>query len=265
MRVSRALYYLTLIFIASLHPWAALAQSNYSVGPLQTTSVNVLLPTGITAADTTIPVANIAGTTLFRVGNVIKIETEYLLINVVTLSMQDNPGAPGFTGYSTLTVSRGQQGSSAAAHALNTPILRVFQLEVNLASPNVAIGAYQLDVNYNSNLSLAAVNVFPGDGPLGTPVAVNTNVPGVVTLNSFNAANFFQGLSTAVARLYFTGISPGPASVSLTLANLADATGTDLDVGAPPSGVNTTLSAMSLTVTTLDVIVRRIRGQITSQ
>src|SRR5205814_9001537 len=100
-------------------------------------------------------------------------------------------------------------------------------------------------------LSLVSVNVFPGTGALGTPIAVNTNTAGVLVLNSFNASTFFQAGATPVARIYFAGSSAAAASISASISNLSDAAGIDLD--AAPNGINTTLSSSSLTVMAFNV------------
>jgi hypothetical protein len=229
-----------------------------AVTPLNTVNIGVSLPgnQSLNATDNpvTVPLPTGTNTGLFHVGNVIKIDSEYLSITVVNAS--------------SLTASRAQLGSTSASHSANTAILRVYQLDVFLASPNTAIGAYQMNVNYDSpRLSLASVNVFPADvspgiTPLGTPVAVNTNTPGLLVLNSFNASASFQGAATSVARLYFTGTTPGPANISVNLTNIAGAAGNDLDPVA--NNVAGTLSASSVTVVVLSSS-KRIRGQITSQ
>src|SRR5262249_39128908 len=149
-----------------------------------------------------------------------KIDSEYFLITTLTIA---NPG------YSSVTASRAQLGSTAATHATQAAVMRVYQLDVLLSSPTVAIGAYQLNVNYDSaRLSVLPVNVFPGPGVLGNPVAVNTNTAGVVIVNSFNASSSFQGGPTPIARLYFAGRASGTANISVNFTDLADASGNDM-------------------------------------
>jgi hypothetical protein len=163
---------------------------------------------------------------------------------------------------SAITAVRAQHGSPAATHTAGSAVLRVYQLDVLLASPNASIGAYQLSVQYdNSKLSIIPDNVFPGTGALGTPVAVNTNNPGTIILNSFNASTFFSGAATPVARLFFTAAANGTANISVNLTNLADTTGNDLI--SLPNGTATTLSASAVTVSSF--VARRVRGQVTSQ
>jgi hypothetical protein len=265
MRFRRLLVSVMLALLASLFPVIAGAQA---VTPLNTTPLGVTLPNnqGLNATDSSIPLATGTNTALFKASNVIKIDSEYFLITAVNVSTQDNPGQGGFTGYSTLTVARAQHDSAAAAHAANAPILRVYQLEVLLGSPNSPISAYQLSVSYGSGLSLVSANVFPGDGVLGTPVAVNTKTSGTLILNSFDASASFGPAQSPnpkpVARVYFTGTAAGPATLTVNLSNIADATGNDLD--AVSNGATTTLSATTLTVSSFTVRPRP-RGQVTSQ
>jgi hypothetical protein len=257
--------YLVLTIAASLCSSVVFGQG--IVSPLKT--VNLAVMPGdrtLNATDNPVVVPLATGTNpkLFHAGNVIKIDSEYFLIMTVTLSPQDNPGAQGFAGYSSVTATRAQLGSSAASHAAQSAVLRVYQLDVFIASPNAPIGAYQLNVNYDSaRLSMIQVNVFPGDpGPLQNPIAMNTNTPGVVILNSFNADTPFQGAATSVARLYFSGTAGGTANVSVNFTSLEDASANELD--AVSNSVSTTLSASSLNVMTLTPARRRL-GQITSQ
>jgi hypothetical protein len=211
-----------------------------------------------------VPLATGTNMKLFHAGNAIKVDSEYLSIMAVTVSPQDNPSGQGFAGYSSVTATRAQLGSTAAAHASQSAVLRVYQLDVFIASPNAPIGAYQLNVNYDAaRLSIIQVNVFPGDpGPLQNPIAMNTKTPGVVILNSFNADTPFQGAATSVARLYFTGTGIGAANVSVNFTSLEGASANDLDPVS--NSVSTTLSAASLNVMMLTP-TRRGLGQITSQ
>jgi len=252
---------LALTLIAGLYPFVVWAQTSASVTPLNAISISVNLPAdrSLNATDSpvSIPLASGTDLTLLHAGNVIKIDNEYLLITAVV------PASP----YSTVTAARAQLGSSAAAHAAQAALLRVYQMDVLLASPNTPIGAYQLKMNYDSTkLAIVAVNVFPGTGALGAPVAVNTNDPGHIILNSFNADVPFQAANPIpVARLYFTGTTSGAAAISMDVTDppkFVDAAGHDFS--STPAGLTTTLSAASLTVTTLDAL-RRGRGQITSQ
>lgn len=231
---------------------SAATGDTFSVTPLNTVDLGVTLSGNLNATDNpaNIPVTGGNTTSLFSAGNVVKIDSEYLLITGVAQS--------------SLTASRAQLGSVAASHSTNASVLRVYQVDVNIASPNVFIGAYQLNLNYDSSrLSIVTVNVFPGLGPLGTPVAVNTNNPGVVTVNSFNAGNSFKGAATPVARLYFTGTASGSTNISAALTNVADTAGNDLNLVS--SGVTTAVGTPSLTVTALNIVVKKVRGQITSQ
>jgi hypothetical protein len=253
MRVHTLIRNLVLTVVAALSSSAVWAQG--TVNPLKTVMLSAL-PSALNATDNPVNIPLAAGTdmTQFHAGNVIKIDSEYFLVTAVTPSAQP---------YSTITASRAQLGSSAAPHNVQAPISRVYQLDVLLTSPN-PIGAYQLNVNYDSSrLSIVQVNVFPGDpGPFQNPIAMNTNNPGTVILNSFNAGMSFTGGPTSVARLYFTGTGGGTANVSVNLTSLADGTGTDLDPAS--NTVTTALNTASLTVTTLNLTRRRF-GQITSQ
>jgi hypothetical protein len=239
------------------------------VNPLKTVpaplaSIPVDRSLNMTDNPVVVPVATGTNMKQFHAGNVIKIDSEYFTIMTVTVSPQDNTSLPGFAGYSSVTATRAQLGSIAAAHGAQSAVLRVYQLDVSIASPNAPIGAYQLNVNYDAaRLSIIQVNVFPGDpGPLQNPIAMNTNTPGVVILNSFNADTPFQGPATSVARLYFTGTGSGTANVSVNFTSLEGASANDLDPVS--NSVSTTLSASSLDVMTLAPVKRRL-GQITSQ
>jgi hypothetical protein len=253
MRKRQAVRYVLAAIFLGILPHAALAQSSFSVTPLKTISIGVTMPPNqsLNATDNpvSIPLAAGTDTTLFHAGNIVEIDNEYFAITAVAVS--------------NLTAMRAQLGTVASTHAASSAILRVYQLDVMLASPNTSIGAYQMNVIYDSaKLSVTTVNVFPGTGALGTPVAVNANTPGAVILNSFNASAFFQGSATPVARIYFAGSAAGTANISVNLTNLADTTGNDLD--AAPNGISTTLSASSLTVMAFNV-GKKGRGQITSQ
>jgi hypothetical protein len=249
MRIYRLIACTTLVAVG-LFGFVVSAQ-NTSVAPLNTVNIGVTLPGSLNATDSpAVNISALADTSPFKVGNVIKLDSEYFLITAVAPSM--------------LTATRAQLGSIAAAHNGGTDILRVYQVNVMLSSPNVEIGAYQLQVSYdNSRLSIISANVFPGTGNLGTPIAINTNTPGLVIVNSFNATNSFTGGPTPVARLYFSGTANGSASVSVSLTDLSDKAGSDLD--PITNSVGTTLNAPSLTVSVFDVVGKRVRGQITSQ
>lgn len=250
MRINAHVVCVTLVIVAGFYSYIASAQ-NASVTPLNTTNIGVTLPGSVNATDSpAVNISALADTSPFKVGNIIKVDSEYFLITAVSPS--------------TLTATRAQLGSIAAAHNGGTDILRVYQVNVMLSSPNVEIGAYQLKVFYdNSRLSIISANVFPGTGNLGTPVAINTNNPGFVIVNSFNATNSFIGGPTPVARLYFGGTAPGTASISVSLSDLSSKAGSDLDPFT--NSVGTTLNAPSLTVAVFDVVGKRVRGQITSQ
>ena len=264
MKLRQLVEFVTVTILVCLCPQIACAQTLSPVNtvPLGVTLRNDVNYPGLNATDVTIPLATGTNTGLFRPANLIKIDGEYLLITAVTPSLQDNPALQNFTGYSTLTASRAQYGSGAATHAAGSAVLRVYQLDVLLASPNAPIGAYQLNVQYDSSkLSIVPDNVFPGTGPLGTPVAVNTKTPGTIILNSFNASTFFSGAATPVARLLFTGAAAGTANISVNLNTVSDTLGNDLVTFG--NGAATTLSASSVTVSSF--IARRVRGQVTSQ
>src|ERR1051325_8994640 len=101
MRAQRFFEFLTLTIVLLL----AHGASAQSVTPLNAVPIGVTLPanTGLNNASTTVPLATGTDTTLFNAMNVIKIDSEYLLVSAVTKSNQDNPGAANFLGYSTLT------------------------------------------------------------------------------------------------------------------------------------------------------------------
>jgi hypothetical protein len=145
-----------------------------------------------------------------------------------TISATVGPG----TGTNTFTAT--VSGIAPVTFTATSKVLTTVptSIDVLISSGATSVGAYQVTIMYDATkLRLSSSNVVgPGTGVAGTPATININpAGGAVTINNFSTSGLAG--TFPVARLTFTPIRPGTATLSTGGVTVADQSGNNVSSG----------------------------------